>query len=141
MPYGKPGDSRVVYPHGGAVTAPEKLRYMVRAFIEKPSPVPGGCPMLNMAVDADDTNPELRNSAREGFRNWKGRIAKIVEDGILSGEITKHTDPARIANQIVAHLEGALVISRLERTKEALLHAQESLSALIDSISLYRSSG
>lgn len=44
----------------------------------------------------------------EGRSQW---LAKIVDDGIRSGEIRKHTDPARIANQIVAHLEGALVIS------------------------------
>src|ERR1700748_3396306 len=40
---------------------------MIRAFAanaRKPS-VEGGCPIMNTAIEADDTHPELRDRARE----------------------------------------------------------------------------
>ena len=112
----------------------EKLRHMVNAFAELPSPLPGGCPLMNTAVDADDTNPELRALACDGIRAWKSRIAAIVAAGIECREIRYGTDPARIANVIVSTLEGALLISRLEHSKEALEDGKNALNQLIDTI-------
>src|SRR3978361_551926 len=37
-----------------------KLRYVVERFVETPSGVAGGCPLMNTAVDADDGNVVLR---------------------------------------------------------------------------------
>jgi TetR/AcrR family transcriptional repressor of nem operon len=112
----------------------DRLRHMAKAFAETPSPVPGGCPLMNTAADADDTNPQLHALAREGVRAWKQRIVAIVESGIADGEILPATDPARLANLIVSTLEGALMITRLERTREALQDAQSALTTLLDSI-------
>jgi len=114
--------------------AVEKLRHMIKAFVETPSPVPGGCPLMNTFVDADDTNPELRELARKGVAAWKSRIASIVSSGIERGEIRPDTAPSRIANLIVANLEGALLISRLEGAKEALHDAQSALGTMLDTI-------
>src|ERR1700761_5607370 len=46
----------------------EKLRLMVTRFVGAPSPIPGGCPLFNLAVDADDGNPCLRELAQAGLR-------------------------------------------------------------------------
>ena len=113
-----------------------QLRRMVAAFAETPSPVPGGCPLMKTAVDADTTNPELRALAAEGFRAWKQQVAGIVAAGIERQEIRAETKPARIANLIVSTLEGALLLSRLEGKKEALVDGQSALNELIDSISM-----
>ncbi len=37
--------------------AVDKLRCTVRHFVEKPSTTPGGCVLMNTAIDADDGNP------------------------------------------------------------------------------------
>ena len=112
------------------------LRHMVWAFVERPSPVPGGCPIMNAGVDTDDTNPELFQLAQEGLQFWKAKIKTIVLAGIRGGEIQKTANPERISNQIIATLEGALLISRLEQRKDALSHAQEVLDELINDIAL-----
>jgi TetR/AcrR family transcriptional repressor of nem operon len=109
----------------------EKLRRMVERFVRAPSPMAGGCPLMNTAVDADDGNPALRALARDGVRAWKSTICKVVEEGIAAREIKKNTDPRRIANAIVATLEGSLMISRLEGNREAMAHAQETLEAML----------
>lgn len=115
-----------------SLSAPERLKEAIRHFVEKPSPVPGGCPILNTAVDADDGNPVLRDLVREGLAAWKGRIEGVVREGIAAGQMRGDASPSGLANAIVAMLEGAVMISRLEGSKTALQDAQASLQVLID---------
>src|SRR5215470_6090594 len=37
-------------------TGVERLKQSIASFIDHRSPVPGGCPVLNTAIDADDGN-------------------------------------------------------------------------------------
>ena len=49
----------------GATDAPDRLTRMIKAFAKtarKPA-IEGGCPIMNTAVEADDTHPELRDRA------------------------------------------------------------------------------
>jgi TetR/AcrR family transcriptional regulator, transcriptional repressor for nem operon len=108
------------------------LRSFVKRFVETTSPVRGGCPLLNTAVDADDGNPVLRGLAREGFRDWRERLARIVTEGIRSGGIRAGTNPRRVANTMIATLEGALMMSRLEGNRTALKDAQAELDGMLD---------
>lgn len=118
-----PGDAR-----GNAV---ERLLEFVDLFVEKPSPVPGGCPILNTAIDSDDGNPVLRELVREGLKKWRDRIAKIVREGINRREIRKDVEPRALANTIIATLEGSLMISRIEGSRRAMQDAKGSLHILI----------
>ena len=115
-------------------SAIETLRTVIKAFVETPSVIPGGCPLMNTAIDADDGNQVLRDLARTGIQDWRARLSAIVEAGIAKGEIRKKTDPRRIANTIIATLEGALMISRLEDSKTALRDAQATLDIVLEDI-------
>jgi TetR/AcrR family transcriptional regulator, transcriptional repressor for nem operon len=114
--------------------AADKLRRVVQLFVETPSPVAGGCPLMNTAIDADDGNPELRQLALKGIQAWRARLSAILETGLKTGEIRQETNPRQIANFIISTLEGALMISRLERTKRALRDAQATLETVIRDI-------
>jgi len=107
------------------------LRAFIARFVEKTSPVRGGCPLLNTAVDADDGNRVLRELAREAFKDWRERLAKVVTEGIRNGEIRASANPRQIANTIIATLEGALMMSRLEGNKTALRDAQAALDTVL----------
>ncbi len=111
-----------------------KLHYLVCRFVEAPSAVPGGCPLMNTAIDSDDGNPALRRLARDGLRDWKARLCGIVEAGLRDGEIRPGTEPRLLANTVIAALEGALMISRLEGDRDALQDAGANLARLIDGI-------
>ena len=115
-------------------SAVEHLRVSVARFVERPSVTPGGCPLMNTAIDADDGNPRLRELALDGIRGWKRRLEGLVRAGLKHGEIRKGTEPRAIANGIVATLEGALMISRLEGRKDALRDAQALLNAMLDGL-------
>ena len=114
--------------------AVDKLKQVVHLFVELPSAIPGGCPLMNTAIDADDGNPALRDLARKGIQDWRARLTRILETGIKAGEIRRSTDPRRIANTLIATLEGALMISRLENNRNALRDAQTTLNALLDTL-------
>jgi TetR/AcrR family transcriptional regulator, transcriptional repressor for nem operon len=110
------------------------LKSLVKRFVEKPSSMPGGCPLMNTAIDSDDGNPTLRGLAHEALSDWRTRLIKVVSDGIRDGEIKTATVPREIANTIIAALEGALMISRLDGNRVALADARKSLEILLDQI-------
>jgi TetR/AcrR family transcriptional regulator, transcriptional repressor for nem operon len=112
----------------------QRLRCAVRQFAKGASGTPGGCPLMNTAVDADDGNPVLRRLALEGIAAWKAKLERIVREGKRRGEIRRDVEPRRIANMMIATLEGALMISRLEGNKRALEDARASLEVLLDGI-------
>jgi AcrR family transcriptional regulator len=104
-----------------------KLRLTVERFVTVPSPLPGGCPLLNSAIDTDDGNPMLRALVQDALAKWKARISKVVRQGIADGQISRSVSPRRIANHIISTLEGALMITRLEGNRHALHDARVSL--------------
>ena len=114
--------------------AVEQLRYLIRRFVEIRSIIPGGCPVMNTAIDADDGNPALRALVREALQQWKARLGHIVKEGIERGEIHTSVEPRRIANLIISTLEGALMISRLEGTRIAMHDAQSMLEKMLSEI-------
>lgn len=110
----------------------DRLRQFVRNFVEKRSSVPGGCPLLNTAVDADDGNPVLRERALNALRAWRKRLGAIIRSGIERKEIRRGVDPRKLGTLVISTLEGALMISRLERHNEALVSAQSYLENYLE---------
>ncbi len=107
----------------------ERLHAIVLAFGElaEGSPLVGGCPILNTAVDSDDTHPALLARARGAMDDWVSVLVMILDSGQSRGEIREDVHAADEAARIIASLEGALVLSRiyddpayLERMKASL---------------------
>jgi AcrR family transcriptional regulator len=99
----------------GATDAVDRLTRMIQAFARnarRPS-IDGGCPMMNTAIEADDTNSELRDRARESMTLWHRLVGRIVKDGKADGTLVADVDPNALASTITASLEGALMLARL----------------------------
>lgn len=111
----------------------EWLKQFIDNFVNRRSSVPGGCPLLNMAIDADDGNPALRQLAVRALRRWQTDLTEVVVRGIAGKEIQPEVDAKEVADMIISSLEGALMISRLEGNKHALLGIQSCLNAYFDS--------
>src|SRR5712664_2950908 len=110
----------------------EKLKQLIANFVEHRSPVAGGSPILNTAIDADDGNPVLRTHVAKALRSWLSRLQVIVEQAQERGETRTGVDPKAVATLIVAALEGALMMSRLQRKDEALQRIQSHLNRYLD---------
>lgn len=78
-------------------------------------PIPGGCPVLNTAVVADDTHPALLARAQQTMLRWHQSIQHIIRRGIERGEIRPETDPDALATHFFVTLEGAIILSRLHQ--------------------------
>jgi TetR/AcrR family transcriptional repressor of nem operon len=103
------------------VTALEKLLLLVRNFVEPPArTLPGGCPLLNTAIENDDGNTVLRGKARAALEEWRCAIANLVREGQAAGELRRDVDAAGVATIVIAALEGGVMLSRLERNRESL---------------------
>src|SRR4029077_16208917 len=87
-------------------TGIEKLKQLIANFVEHRSPVAGGCPILNTAIDADDGNPVLRARVAKALNSWVSRLQVIVEQAQEHGETRSGVDSKAVATLIVASLEG-----------------------------------
>ena len=99
----------------------DRLKQVVRNFRDRRAGlVPGGCPLLNTAIDSDDGNPRLRAKARQALSSWLDRLRSIVEEGQGRGEVRPDVDSAKLATLIASTLEGSLMVSRLQRKDDPL---------------------
>ncbi|HEX5094883.1 MAG TPA: TetR/AcrR family transcriptional regulator [Acidimicrobiia bacterium] len=93
----------------------ERLQAMIRTFARgyRNPVVAGGCPIMNTAIEADDTQPDLRDRARASMNRWHRMIGRIVKDGKAAGTVRADVDPYDVAALCTAALEGGLMLSRL----------------------------
>lgn len=110
----------------------DRLKRFVGNFVDKRPAVPGGCPLLNTAIDADDGDPILRERALKALRGWRRTLSEIVIKGIERKEIRPTVDAKKLTALVISSLEGALMMSRLEKNNEALLAIQSHLESYLE---------
>jgi TetR/AcrR family transcriptional regulator, transcriptional repressor for nem operon len=93
----------------------EQLLALLNAYGDSTAdlPFPGGCPIMNAAVEADHAHPGLRRRAQAAMKAWHQLLQRIVEAGIQAGEIRPGTDPAQVATVFIACIEGAVMLTHL----------------------------
>jgi TetR/AcrR family transcriptional regulator, transcriptional repressor for nem operon len=119
--------------HGRAVERLLAIVGVFRSVIDDP-PLPGGCPVLNTAIEADDTNPPLRDRAKQVMDEWQELIIRVARKGIRTGELRSETDPEALATIITATLEGAVMLSKLYADSIHMRRAVDHLTTHIQSL-------
>lgn len=114
-------------------TAPKKLK-AVFGFFESYSsnpPIKGGCPLLNVSTEVDDTAPILRKQALAILDLLHDSILILLNNGIRHGQIKRSIKPEYHASIIIGSLEGAIMMSKLRGNdhdmKIAVRHLNEML--------------
>jgi TetR/AcrR family transcriptional repressor of nem operon len=110
----------------------DRLKQLVANFVERRGIIPGGCPLLNTAIDTDDGNPVLRERARKALEGWRSYIVSVIRDGIKTREIRPRVNPKKLATLIISSLEGAIMVYRLERNEQALHGVQAHLDDYLE---------
>ena len=95
--------------------------------------VPGGCPILNTAVESDDTNPLLRKRAQEKMDRMRETVASIMRKGVERGEVRAVPDFDELAVELIALLEGGIMLSKLYGSPKHLKTAQARARKIIES--------
>ena len=98
----------------GKPTAKDKLFALFEVMRNAPreEAFRGGCPVMNLAVESDDADPELRDAARQAMMRLIGLFERIIAEGMKRGEFPKGDARAR-ARLIVASVEGAIMLTNL----------------------------
>ena len=78
---------------------------------------PAGCPVLNTAVDSDDTHPALRARVQAVLQRWSGFIQGAVAEGVQRHAIKTDTDAAALATLVLASLEGAVMLCKVQHSR------------------------
>ncbi len=112
----------------------DRLRAMFdvyRVLSEQPF-LKGGCPILNTAVEADDTHPALLRRARAAMNGWLRLVVEALEAGRLAGQFRADLDAAAVANTIVAALEGGILLAKLYREPQRMRTVIDQISSYVD---------
>lgn len=92
----------------------------------------GGCPILNTAIEADDTNSLLKDKAAKAVIKWEKSISELIEKGISAGEFKKDVNVRQTALSIIALIEGGVMISKVTSDSVNMDRVLKTVEFLID---------
>lgn len=103
----------------------DKLKAYIAVYAALPSDplLQYGCPVLNTAVEADDTHPALRGKAQKAINGWKRAIVDIIQQGQERKEIKKSADATVFALAFIALIEGGVMLWKVTGSQESLTAA------------------
>lgn len=91
----------------------------------------GGCPVLNVGVDAQNNHRELAAAARETARTIEGLIALVLEEGSKSNELSLPVPPLQFAKQFYTMIQGAVAMATIMMDRKYLLNTIAYLELLL----------
>ncbi len=91
----------------------------LRTYVLQP-PVPGGCILLNTAVEADDNNPVLKGRVAAELKKTVDTIHGLLKKAVSTGEIVCNCDTRTIAYNIFCAIEGAVMMSRVQNSTKPM---------------------
>jgi Transcriptional regulator len=83
-------------------------------------PIPGGCPLLNTAIEADDQRLSMRPIVGDEIMQVVESITTLLNEGIRYGEFEKATNAKELAYVFFCAIEGAIMVSRVEGSYEPM---------------------
>lgn len=95
-------------------TATDKLKAVVnfyRHYALNPI-IGGGCPILNSVIEADDSNPQLRERVQKAYQEWIDGLVTIIQRGIRRNEFHLSINAETVAIFFISSIEGGIAMSR-----------------------------
>jgi AcrR family transcriptional regulator len=98
----------------GKSDSPIQKLYLISDFYRdyyKLSKTYGGCPVLNVGVDANNQNSDLLEKVRVVIERIQDKVATIIEDGIEAGEISIEINAMQYAKRLDSMIQGAIFMT------------------------------
>ena len=115
---------------GGALKHISSLLNFYRNYSEYSEPM-GGCPVLNVGVDSKHNNHMLNAAARETIGIIEGKIALVLENGVLDGEFKLPVTPLQFAKQLFTMVQGAVAMATMTGDHKYLVNTIAYLEQLV----------
>jgi AcrR family transcriptional regulator len=100
------------------------------------SPIAGGCPMINNAVQADDYQLFLKKDVKSEIRRTVKMIARLLEKGRSGGEFKADIQAEELAEIFFCAIEGAIVMSRVSSSDKPMRAVLKHCNNILQQISL-----
>tara|TARA_B100000809_G_scaffold251526_1_gene285115 strand:+ start:196 stop:792 length:597 start_codon:yes stop_codon:yes gene_type:complete len=91
----------------------------------------GGCPLLNVGVDANHTNSMLLGRVTEVVMKLKNAISGMIIEGIECKEFRLNVDPEVYGGRIFSLIEGAIFTSVLLKDEAYLIDMMDHVDKMI----------
>ncbi|MGX1929101.1 TetR/AcrR family transcriptional regulator [Flagellimonas sp. 2504JD4-2] len=91
----------------------------------------GGCPIINVGVDAQNNNKLLAAAVKETIKEIEGKVALVLENGVNQNEIYLPVPPLQFAKQLFTMLQGAIAMSTMTRDRKYLINTIAYLEHLV----------
>jgi TetR/AcrR family transcriptional repressor of nem operon len=114
-------------------TAGGKLVALVKAYLallDEPL-LHGGCPLLNTAVESDDTHPVLHARVQQAMDQLRGLFRHTVEEGIKEGAL-REVDAEDVTSVLISSIEGGIMMSKLYNDRVHLERVVRHLTVYIE---------
>jgi len=92
----------------------------------------GGCPILNVGVDAQNNNSLLAAAVKETVKEIEGKMALVLENGVNQNEIHLPVPPLQFARQLFTMVQGAIAMSTMTRDRKYLINTISYLEHLVE---------
>jgi TetR/AcrR family transcriptional regulator, transcriptional repressor for nem operon len=99
-------------------------------------PVIGGCPLLNSAIEVDDYRTSMRKIVASELVETIEFIAGLLRKGVRAKEFRADIKPRHLAYTFFCAVEGALMFSRVEKSKEPMEIIVRHCKKILDEISI-----
>ena len=104
-----------------------------RQYLYDPA-LSGGCPILNTAVEADDTHPLLREMVLSSLDYIHRSFVYIINQGIEDQEFRKDIDPEHYATVFLGLIEGGIMQMKIYKKSKFLIECLTRMEYLIDEL-------
>lgn len=95
----------------------------------------GGCPIGNLATELADAHEGFRQRLAGVFDGWRQHLAGALSRARAEGTLRPDVDPDRLARFLVAALEGAILLTKVQKDIGVFEHC---LAELRRHLALYR---
>ncbi|MEL7051082.1 MAG: TetR/AcrR family transcriptional regulator [Cyanobacteria bacterium J06588_5] len=89
----------------------------------------GGCLLGNLVVDLVEQDPSFREHLVRVFGEWEGAIALILHQA--KPQLQPHVEPQTLAAQLIATIEGAMLMGKLHQNQAKLRTGFDSARQLL----------
>lgn len=87
----------------------------------------GGCPLMNLSTEVDDTNPAIKKKVRLSIDQHIRLFTDILQEGIETGEFAEQLDPETFAVNMLCSVKGAVVLGSVKHGSGIIRTVTESI--------------
>jgi TetR/AcrR family transcriptional regulator, transcriptional repressor for nem operon len=91
----------------------------------------GGCPIINVGIDAKNTNPMLFKLAKEVAKRIELDLESLIKNGVNNKEIKSNIDAKKYAKNIYSMIDGAIFTAFTHDDKSYIIDMLELLEHTI----------